>query len=203
MSKPDKNFLSFTGDKGGNIWRNGLILFTPEVPRSERVVTLTAADCAGITPTNWADILKFSGVRGLTVIVEGILPGGKEDCADFNNLCDDVELIVKDGCTPNGRYGFTVKGGCRNIRIVCDFIRLAKVCELSLGNWSDQSDAITRDVEMASYAFSGWKLRYSRLNATDPELLGGPWKAKFKLPRWLIKPVWLLWGALKKIGLPV
>lgn len=201
MSKPDRNLFSFTGDKAGNIWRDGLILFTPDVPRSERVVTLPADTFAGLDPSKWSDILKFSGVRGLTVVVEGDLPGGKEDCADFNNECYDVELVVKGYCYPHGDYGFTVKGGSRKIKIQADFAHRAKVCELDSGNWSDQSDRITTEVQCASISKSGEALRYRRLNATTPDLLGGPWKKKWAMPSVLRKVyIWLWKNIGKRIG---
>jgi hypothetical protein len=35
VSKPDDNLISFTGDKAGNIWRNGEHIFGPDLPEHD------------------------------------------------------------------------------------------------------------------------------------------------------------------------
>jgi len=186
-----------------------LILFLPTTPRDKRTDTVTADQIkllmqqASLDGEVVADVLKFSGVRGLTVIVEGELPGADEDCGDFNYLCDDVRLYVLDGCRPKGSYGFTVKGGSNAIHIETAFLSLAKVCEVDLGNHSDQSQRPTTNVMVIAKPPAGKRLRYRQLNATDPLLGPQKWRCKFRLWSWLRRPFAATYALLKKIGLPI
>lgn len=203
MSKPDINYLSFSQDKQGRIhqWKHGdpgsTVIYDQSTPRYDRVVTLPADYFDGVNHREISDMLKFSGVTGLTVICEGVVPGGREDVADFNNECEDVVLQIMAGVRPHGQYGFTVKGGCQEISIITKFLNLARKCELDCGNWSDQSNRTTDEVFCEAYAPAGLKMRYRRLNSTTPELDGGPWKKLWALPSFLIKPVFAIWGLFK------
>jgi len=168
MSKPDDNFISFTGDAAGNIWRNGALIFTPAHSRSQRIWTERQI----VVPADRqiADVLKFSGVRGLTVLVRGILPGGYEDCIDINNHCADVEVDLEDGALPVGDYFATIKGGSRDIVISGKLWAPAKTVDVDLGNLSDQSDDITRGVTLHLAMMDGSRVTYRQLNASAPTL---------------------------------
>lgn len=186
MSKPDDNLISFTGDQAGNIWRNGVHLFGPDVPahdvpRNQRVVELSHLaelfDAAETSGRTIADTLKFSGVRGLTVIVRGVVPGGTEDCIDFNNECEDLVIEALEGLQPQGKYAITGKGGSRRVTIIGPILGPAEVVEIDLGNWSDQSRLRTREIVLTTPA-AGWAgpVRWRRLNATTPTLQGGRYR---------------------------
>lgn len=204
MSKDD-NLISFTGD-GRNIWRNLKHLFGPDVPghdvpRAKRVVY--EKDIVLPPGRRIADTLKFSGVHGLTVIVEGLVPGGYEDCVDVNNGCRDIVVSAPDGYAANGEYVSTVKGGSQQVVIAGPILVHGRVVDHGLGNWSDQSDHRTRDVVLDTPARGG-PVTYYRMNADTPRAgLGVELKCKFRV-RGTWRRLWVLGhGLLKRIGVPV
>jgi hypothetical protein len=208
VSKPDDNWISFTGDRAGNVWRNGEHIFGPDVPehdvpRSERVVVLYEKDFIVPAGRKIADMLKFSGVRGLTVIVKCVLPGGYEDCADFNNGCWDV-IVRAWGYVANGKYVATIKGRSRNITMRGMILRGGRVADVGLGNWSDQSSGRTEDIVLDLPREDGKPTTYYRMNATTPiPGTGVRLKRCFHVPGEL-RRIWVnLHGLLKKLGLPV
>lgn len=202
MSKPDVNWISYTGDAAGNIWRNGLHLFGPgDSPGiraySEGNITLPPGG-------KIADVLKFSGVQRLRVVVRGELPGGTEDCIDINNGCRDLEVQLLKGMRPAGQYAVTIKGGSRNVRIEGTILGPARTVEVDLGNHSDQSQEPTTGVHLALVPAYQGKIRYRQLNASTPLLVPAVfYRRTFRL-RGFFRPIFArLYALLKRIGLPI
>jgi hypothetical protein len=201
VSRPDDNLISYTGDVRGNVWRNGEHVFGPDmpehdVPKHERVFyeadLVDRLEQALDQGRVIADVLKFSGVRNLRVVVRGIVPGGTEDCADFNNRCFNVILDAPHGFRPRGRYVSTIKGGSAIIVVAGPVLEPARVVEHDLGNWSDQSREEARALTLDTPA-QGWAgpVRYRRLNATEPALLvdgitpgPGDYRRAFRVRGW-------------------
>jgi hypothetical protein len=180
--KPDKNYISFTGDAEGNIWRNGEILFCP-LKGAQRVwVEETSID---LPDSSYADTLKFSGVRNLTVIVRGYVKGGYEDCIDVNNECSNLIIKIEGALYPQGNYAITCKGGSHDIYIEAHSIASnPKVVDLDLGNISDQSTKTTRRITVVLMVGA---VSYRQLNAEEPFIR--PYgKCKFSLWKILRKP---------------
>jgi hypothetical protein len=211
--QPDDNLISYTGDAEGNVWRNGLHLFCPperdaetggEAMRHATERNITLPDPA--TGRRIADTLKFSGVRNLTVTVEGMVPGGYEDCVDVNNRCQAVRIHAPDGFYPLGRYLATIKGGSRNIMLTGPVWSHGRVCDVDLGNLSDQSLEVTRAVSLnLAPTASGQPVTWRQLNAAEPIFLGpiGHYRRVWRLRgvfRWIFAH-----GArlLKRLGLPI
>jgi hypothetical protein len=208
VSKPDDNLISFTGDKAGNIWRNGEHIFGPDVPehdvpRSERVVVLDERDFVVPDGRNIADMLKFSGTRGLTVQSKCIVPGGGEDCVDLNNECWDV-IVESPGYFAKGKYVATIKGGTNFITLRGSILQGGKTCDVGLGNWSDQSKKLTEGITLDTPREDGKPTTYYQMNAAPP--IPGPdvrLKSVFTVPAFLRKAWVAVHGFLKKLGLPL
>ena len=182
-TKPDKNLLSFTGDEERNIWLNEEILFWGRDYRGERreyYLDLNEVEVGA----EIADTVKFSGVRDFTLHIRGNVIGGYEDCLDLNNLCQRVTVIA-DGLIPTGRYAITIKGGCEDILIDTTLLDHSKTVDVSLGEHSDQSFKVTREVTLSIAAVDGSKVTYWQFNADRPHLVGstGPYDCKIRIPR--------------------
>jgi hypothetical protein len=88
------------------------------------------------------DALKLSNVNNCKVINCHII-GGREDAIDINR--GGNHLI--EGCilSSRGNFVMTIKGGAKNITIRnCTIVQQGKEVDIDLGNWSDQSQEITR-----------------------------------------------------------
>lgn len=208
----DDNLISFTGDRQGNIWRNGSHLFGPDVPEhnvatDDRIVTLNNVaelfDKAHLDGRKIADTLKFSGARFLTVYVQGIVPGGYEDCIDVNNKCFNIKIFVPDGLKSNGTLVTTIKGGSNHIHITGPILKGGTTADHGLGNWSDQSREITRNVVLNTPA-KDRATTYYQMNAQRPKsTIGVQLKSRFRV-RGFWRKAWVCaHGLLKKLGLPL
>lgn len=209
---PDDNLISFNGDQQGNIWRNGCHLFGPDVPEhdvatDERIVTLNNVaelfENAHLQGRKIADTLKFSGVRFLTVHVRGVVPGGYEDCIDVNNKCFDIKIFAPDGLKANGKLVTTIKGGSNHIHITGPILKSGTVADHGLGNWSDQSKEVTRNVVLDTPA-KDRATTYYQMNAQRPtSTIGVQLKSRFRV-RGFWRTTWVFaHGLLKKLKLPV
>ncbi len=205
MSKPDKNLISFTGDKEGNIWRNGDIMFTKDTPIEKR--TWTEKNIQIPPNEKIADTLKFSGVRDFVLIVDGDVPGGYEDCIDINNECYNLEIFVINGgvLIPHGKYAITLKGGSKNIKIEAIISHHAKAVDIDLGNHSDQSKQKSENIVLNVLMANDTKTTYRVINASSPTLLPDEnyYKRKFRI-RGFFKPIFVwIYSTLKKLGVPI
>jgi hypothetical protein len=213
MSKrDDDNLVSFTGDERGNVWRNGVHIFGPDVPEHDvpthqRVVVerdlVDLLEQALDEGRVIADVLKFSGVLDMVVVVEGICPGGREDCVDVNNRSDNLVIHAPAGFRPAGKYVSTIKGGSADISIHGPILEGARVVEHDLGNWSDQSQARTGPVSLSTPSAGGWPVRWRRLNAMTPALGEGRYTQVLGVRGWF-RPIFVKLYALgKRLGLPI
>ena len=95
-----------------------------------------------VQPPTHQDTLKFSGRLTQFTGRFGVVYGGTEDCADFNDGCRNVDVHA-DEWHPQGQYGFTIKGGSHNITVSGKLVGHGKTVDVDLGNWSDQSNGRT------------------------------------------------------------
>lgn len=116
-----------------------------------------------------SDTLKFtSSLRGFSGRF-GTVVGGREDCADFNDHCDGVTVSAR--WMPKGKYAFTVKGGCKGVRIEGEIDGHGSEVDIDLGNVSDQSDDLTGPVEINLIHVGGEPITFRVLGAHDPVFL--------------------------------
>lgn len=105
----------------------------------------TVFPAAGTNQSEFSDILKLSHAKN-TVVRGCHIYGGKEDCVDMNRNCENILI---ENCTvyPFGSYGFTIKGGAKNITLRnVIFDGHGGEADIDLGNWSDQSMEQTKNV---------------------------------------------------------
>lgn len=126
----------------------------------------------GINSLEYSDTVKLSHASNVT-IRNAVISGGKEDCVDMNRNCSDI--LIED-CTiiPKGQYGFTIKGGTKNV--VLRNLRFAahgSVTDIDLGNWSDQSMERTTNITIENCTtFDGKPVRVRVLWADAPTVIG-------------------------------
>ncbi len=178
---PDRNAYSFLGDSAGNVWLNGVRLFTADQgPIREYVIE---GDVVSLPVGQ--DTLKFSGVERLKVTVVGRVIGGTEDCCDFNNGCDTVEVIALGGFASGGQYVATIKGRCRNITLRGQVLTHGAVVDFDIDNYSDQSHRRSEGITLDCYSVSSsvtWR-SWRSTRPTFPPLTEA--ECLFCLPSWV------------------
>lgn len=131
----------------------------------------TVFPVSGTKQSDYSDILKFSHAKNI-VVSNCIICGGKEDCVDMNRNCENILI---ENCTvyPFGSYGFTIKGGAKNITLRnVAFDGHGKVADIDLGNWSDQSMEQTTNVVLENvYAIDGSPVKVRVLWAEKPTVV--------------------------------
>lgn len=100
-----------------------------------------------------ASAIKCSTGLARCTITAGDVIGGHDACVDVNNLCQTVGVEVARA-TATGQFIATIKGGCQMVTLkVAQILRRGSVCEVILGDWSDQShlwcEGVTLDCHMA------------------------------------------------------
>jgi len=103
-------------------------------------------------PSEWDDILKMSNAWAVTVLGCEINPmgGNREDGVDINNHSRDI-LFRNCRVTSGEKYAFTIKGGSRYITlrdITIKGPRGKEGVDIDIGNYSDQSNAMTHDINL-------------------------------------------------------
>lgn len=103
-------------------------------------------------PSEWDDILKFSNAWAVTVTGCDINPmgGNREDGVDINNHSRDL-LFKNCRVTAGDKYAFTIKGGSRYITLKDITIkgpRGKEGVDIDIGNYSDQSNVMTHDINL-------------------------------------------------------
>lgn len=176
MGKPDKAVLSLGGEQ-----------------LSRDLGTISATD------STVTDTIHCSGAYGATLTASSII-GGSEDCIDFNNTSHDLAIKV-EYLESGGKYVSTIKGGSYRIYLGGVIHLHGSEVDVDLGNWSDQSSALTMAVTLDLKSSDGSPVTYRILNASKPILApgSGPYRCIFHLPPILIKPVWFFWGLLKRL----
>jgi hypothetical protein len=167
MSKPDKNFLSLAGDGLGNIYRDGVLLFSADQPGMREI---RLGDIIPDRPGDYSDSLKLSGCTRLRVLVNTIV-GGREDCLDIN-WSHDIEVEIATAM-PKGRYVATIKGGSTDISVkVENQIGHGSETDYDLGNWSDQGHSRTTGVSLDVHVVGGSPAYCRVLHAHNPKVVG-------------------------------
>lgn len=154
-----------------------------------------------IPPQNTDDTLKVTDCD--TGVVEAeVVVGGREDCLDVNNRCHGIEIGTdKTIWEPRGKYVATIKGGTKDITVRGVVRGHGKVCDVDLGNWSDQSQKVTERITLDLRHEKGEPITYRVLNAKEPKLIGGPYKKVLSVPGWLRPAFVVFYKLLKKVGL--
>jgi hypothetical protein len=154
-----------------------------------------------VPPAGTDDTLKITDCDTGRVDVE-VVVGGREDCLDVNNRSYDIEIgTLSTIWEPRGKYVATIKGGSRSIVLKGVVRGHGKVCDVDLGNWSDQSQKVTERITLNLRHEKGEPITYRVLNAKKPVLIGGPYKKVLSVPGWLRPAFVLFYKLLKKVGL--
>jgi hypothetical protein len=174
-SKIDKQHYTFYGDGLGTIYRRILwngeseLLFTSNDGKIRQVVI--NGDLIPPAFDDIADTLKISGVVDLTIIVNGCIKGGYEDCIDINHS-HNIRILAGD-LDSGGNFIATIKGGSSKIDILFNrILNHGKETDFDLGNWSDQSNAPTKNVRLQNVVFWDGFTKVRVLTAEMPTLVG-------------------------------
>jgi len=153
-------------------------------------------------PAVHSDALKVTDSSDGFIKVGHVI-GGREDCVDVNNHCSDlvIEAVLWE---PRGLYLATIKGASKRITLRGPVVGHGKVVDVDLGNVSDQSDDLTRDIRLDLTNLNGEPITVRVLGSDRPTLLNShlqEYKIVFELPRssWVKSMFLKLYKALKKI----
>ncbi len=139
-----------------------------------------------IIPLSYTDVIHGSHAVGVKIHDIQIV-GGQEDVIDMNNDSSDI-LVENVRVHPNGKFGFTLKGGSKNIilRNVV-FETHGSEVDIDLGNWSDQDKVNKTTLVRLENVTSvdGKPVRVRVLFASNPEVIGGNVKVTV-YPSWLV-----------------
>jgi hypothetical protein len=131
------------------------------------------------------------------------LIGGTENCLDLNNECNAITVEAKVyGC--EGKYAISAKT-CDNITLRGHISGTPKEWHVNLGSWSDQSNHPQTNTHLALTA-DNYPIMVWLGNADEPIFDD---KTKYKIIGFgsygkLVRGVVMfLWGAAKKIGIPI
>lgn len=188
---PDKDFLSYSGDAQGNIWRNGDLIVAG--PRHTTAV-IVVGDVIPPDDT-YADSLKISGVID-AVFKVGKLVGSREDCVDINH--SHAVSVFIDLAQPKGTYVATIKGGSTDIDVfVTKQEGHGTETDYDLGSFTEASQDKTTGVhiDVAEY-FPGTPV-VRVINADKPITNG----LKVYKPWWAYWPFWAIYVTLRLHGI--
>jgi len=136
-------------------------------------------------PRNYSDILKLSHATNI-LVKDCVIYGGKEDCIDMNRYCDN---IVVDNCrlASGGLYVATIKGGTKNVTFQDVIVtKHGKETDIDIGNWSDQSNEMTKNITLDNVTSTDGKpVRVRVLWADRPLVIGGNVKVTV-IPKWAV-----------------
>lgn len=111
----------------------------------------------------------------------GIVEGGSEDVVDINNESHHIDVSIA-GWKSNGQYNATIKGGSHDIRLNGLIITHGKKVDVDLGNWSDQSDKKTYNIELALRSIGGRKIKVRVLKADKPTFINSDVNYEYAFP---------------------
>lgn len=150
-----------------------------------------------------SDALKVTDSDHGLIRVDHII-GGREDCVDVNNHAANVvvECMLFE---PRGDYVGTIKGGSENVVIRGTVRGHGKVVDFDLGNVSDQSDDLTRNVRFDLIHEAGEPITLRILGCENPTFLNAEvqkYVVIFAIPRPFRALFLKVYKQLKKI-LPI
>jgi hypothetical protein len=159
-----------------------------------KTVALGDVDAGGPTPSGgrYSTALKFStALQDLKLVASGTVTGGKDACVDVNNYCRNLDITIAQA-KATGQFVATVKGSSDQVTIRGMILARGTVCEVILGDWSDQSHARDTNVCLDLKMIDGSPVRVIVLASDFPvEMAGsGPYRYLFIKP-WF--PEWLHW----------
>lgn len=165
MATKDINLVSLCGPEHSG---------TPEKYAVHEFQTLNGSN-------GYSDTLKTSTSLYCAKIYVGELIGGKEDCWDSNNHCENVLVEVGTIC-PTGKYIWTNKGGCKNMALKCHNVQThGGETDVDLGNNSNQGYGQTGtkiDLKMAD----GSPVKVRVLRGDKPEFVAGSGPYQYVFP---------------------
>lgn len=135
-----------------------------------------------------ASALKFS--TGLSNFVGkfGTAVGGHDACIDVNNLTRNLDITAAE-LRPTGQFAVTIKGGSENVRVAGNLTAHGKVADVIIGDWSDQSHAMTTGVRLSITPKTGNPVRVLLLKGDSPTLESGTGPYVFLFPWPWLGPV--------------
>ncbi len=140
---------------------------------------------------DWASAIKCtSQLRDFTLKAQSV-PGGHDAVVDINNQCNGISVGIETAF-PNGQFLTTIKGGSKNITLsVGRLYGHGKVCDVMLGDWSDQSHKRVENVTLDIHSPpENGPVTVIWLGSTRPILAPGSGPYKFiGLPRCTPQPV--------------
>lgn len=159
--------VAFHGDDNGNIWQDGVPIFTSDIEGMREVTLGKLVKKEGVKIT---DLLKISGCLRLRILVDSIdARDCLEDAIDINHS-HDVEIMVNELYAAN-TYCSTIKGGSTNIRLmVAAQYGHGSETDYDLGNFSDQSNARTKGISLHINTADGSPVKIRLLTADAPTL---------------------------------
>ncbi len=142
-SRADANFFSISN--GIYQWYAG----TPDA-RAAAVLPYPLVFGPDSKTYRWASYLKIcDGTNGLR-LGGVVITQGDENTADFNNEVSDTSLSGEFGFGGGrGQQVFTLKGGCRNIRLWGIIYSKGDNADVVIDAWSDQSDKLCGGTDLS------------------------------------------------------
>lgn len=197
----DRNLISFTGDDAGNIYcttagGDRVLILAHDDPN--RVINWRGTPSGTIRGgPQYADSLKFSNVRNVTVYLDEVI-GSAEDAVDINNRCRDLIVCISRVVT-QGRYCATIKGQSDRVALIIGVLQgRGSESDFDLGNHSDQAKGRTKNVKI-HVAVASHRPDVTIKHAWDPALSGVGFDVDDSLQGWFAH----VWRFFKRIGLPV
>lgn len=152
-------------------------------------------------PEQYNDILKFSNRQGISLT--GVqVSHGKEDCVDINNHCTNITLQGEFGVNGNGRQCFTVKGGSEDIFISGVIHTPGNSTDVEIGNWSDQSYNLSKNVQVNLRRADGKPVRV-RIGHAENVYLGANCQKDIIGSLLMTAYWWIKWSIRKISGIKV
>lgn len=111
------------------------------------------------------------------------LIGGRDACADSNDLVSDVTITVEEA-TPTGQFVGVSKGGARNVHYIFKRIMAhGRVCDFIYDDYSDQSHLATKGNSLAARMDDGSPVVVYALK-TKPSLVTAGGFGPYVFPWW-------------------
>jgi hypothetical protein len=134
-----------------------------------------------------SDTLKFSSqLRNFSGFF-GVVHGGKEDCVDVNNRCENLRIHA-ELWVPHGKYLATIKGGSKAITLSGCVEGHGSEVDVDIGNISDQSDNATGPVYLNLKHVAGDPITVRIINGSRP-FIANPDNQKYVI-KLRVPPFW-------------
>ena len=179
-------------------------------PRDNGTTVVLGDDDASVpTPTGgrYSSGLKFStAVQDVTVTVIGTATGGRDAVVDANNSPKRLTILIAIA-KATGQFIATIKGGAQDIALtIVKIIARGTVCEVILGDWSDQNHEWCKRISLSLKMADGSAVRLIVLASEWPTEVpeSGPYRylyVKPWFPDWLHHLIVFVFQTLRRWGL--